>query len=81
MSNLKRYDLEDIDEKWSSHKEMVEWKDGDWVKFEDIKHLLPTATNRNYAAETPKPCDHTKVCGCGRVISPSYYCNICDNDE
>ena len=27
------------------------------------------------------PCDHTKDCQCGRKLQPTYYCNVCDNEE
>lgn len=42
MANLKRYDYECVD--WDRH-EMVKCDDGEYVKFDDIKEYLPSASH------------------------------------
>jgi hypothetical protein len=48
MSNLKRYRFDEV---YNSGLGAVEDKNGCWVKFDDIKEFLPTATNSQ-----SKPC-------------------------
>lgn len=46
MANLKRYE---IDEKYDYHGNITnvhESPSGEWVKFDDIKELLNTSTNK-----------------------------------
>ena len=46
---VKRYDMKNIVTGIGVYKEMTEVEKGDYVLFEDIKHLLETSHNSDYA--------------------------------
>lgn len=52
MLNLKRYQFlhykDHTQDEYGNYSDIRNCDDGDWVKFEDIKHFLPTSSN--YAA-------------------------------
>ena len=57
MSNLKRYDIDvgnSCGDEYNCKIEMTVVLDGEWVKFEDIKHLLPTVAQQPQGAIPPE---------------------------
>lgn len=49
---MKRYDLEDVGHTYAWTKDLIERKNGDWVKFEEVEVALQEATSRAERAET-----------------------------
>ncbi len=71
MANLKRYD---IDEYWVGDQcgyNMGEHKDGDWVKFDDIKDFLPSTSDNTESTQCCCPVD-------GSPLTPVYRCELHD---
>ena len=59
MSNLKRYHID------SAGRSVLVVDDGEWVKFEDIKHLLPTGAQQPQGAIPPEQtAPHAADVGC-----------------
>jgi hypothetical protein len=71
MSNLTRYFCESSeDQDGFPVASMKEHAEGEWVKFEDIKELLNTSTDKQ---STPLS---SKCIGCGAIIN-NVYCDDC----
>jgi len=71
MSNLTRYSLRNVAWGDGDCHTMVESSVGEYVKFDDIKDLLPTANN-----SASKPCQYVK----DRSIADRDY-NICAHPD
>lgn len=56
VPNIKRYFFDDSSDCFGCECELIEQIDGEWIKFEDIKHLLPTSAQQpqGATAQTPK---------------------------
>lgn len=60
-----------------SLEELSEFGEKMLTEFNEIKQVLNLAgVVKSVAAVCEQKCD----C-CGRMLKPTYYCNICDNDE
>ena len=67
MENLKRYELQE--DPYTGNADIEQCANGEWVKFEDIKEFLPSASHNS---ENTQGC---VVCGC--TISLKGYCAGC----
>ena len=54
--------------------DMCEAKDGDWVKYEDVKHLLERSDNKDYVPPKAKSCLNCRNRG---VTTRSLACSQC----
>ena len=52
---IKRYDVENVITRIGVYKEMVENERGDYVLYDDIKHLLERSDNSEYTASPKLP--------------------------
>lgn len=64
MTNPKRYDMENVSRGWDPVYEMVEGPDGDYVRYDDIKHLLDQD-----GRQTPAPSGHVGLGTAGGASS------------
>ena len=63
---VKRYDLEDTSRNpYECYNDLVAHDDGDWVRYDDIKHLLNSSQHI---------CTVTS-CACENRVIPVAYCN------
>jgi hypothetical protein len=81
MSEIKRYDAENDG---FDGVEMVEYKDGEYVKYGDIEHLLNTIAQQPLSGSEQS--SSPKLCGnCGGREECNYYLNYpdtpCDSYE
>ena len=72
MANLTRYAINQIVRNKFPENVMIGFDAGEWVKFDDVKEFLPSASTNS--ASTPCP-----LCKKGKIIQKTF--DICDNDE